>query len=78
MIISISLMLVDFRIGLVLFVFAWTLQSIGHFVEGKPPMFLRDPRFLVVGAAVFTQKLPGVWRQPEQEVGAATEEVTPT
>ena len=67
-IISIPLMLVDFRIGVALFVFAWTLQFVGHFVEGKPPTFLGDPRFLFVGAAVFTEKLRGVRRDDEEAV----------
>jgi hypothetical protein len=25
------------------------LQFVGHAVEGKPPEFLKDPRFLLVG-----------------------------
>lgn len=32
-----------------LFVAGWLLQFIGHAVEGKPPEFLRDWRFLLVG-----------------------------
>lgn len=32
-----------------LFVIGWALQSIGHWIERKPPDFLSDPRFLLVG-----------------------------
>ena len=32
-----------------LFVAGWILQFIGHAVEGKPPEFFRDWRFLFVG-----------------------------
>lgn len=32
-----------------LFVVGWSLQFIGHAVEGKPPEFFRDWRFLLVG-----------------------------
>ena len=37
---SLPLMLVNFRLGLALFGFAWVLQFIGHAIEGKPPTFL--------------------------------------
>jgi uncharacterized membrane protein YGL010W len=33
----------------VLFVLGWGLQFVGHAVEGKPPEFFRDWRFLFVG-----------------------------
>lgn len=36
---------------LVLFVFMWILQFIGHKIEGKKPSFLDDVRFLLVGPA---------------------------
>jgi uncharacterized membrane protein YGL010W len=32
-----------------LFVVGWLLQFVGHAIEGKPPEFLRDWRFLLVG-----------------------------
>ena len=31
-----------------LFVLGWVLQFVGHWFEGKPPEFMRDPRFLLV------------------------------
>src|SRR5262245_59318781 len=33
----------------VLFVTGWVFQFIGHWVEGKPPEFFKDWRFLFVG-----------------------------
>jgi uncharacterized membrane protein YGL010W len=38
------------RIGGALFVLGWILQFAGHMVEGQPPEFFRDWRFLLVGA----------------------------
>lgn len=32
-----------------LFVLGWVLQFIGHAIEGKPPEFFKDWRFLLVG-----------------------------
>lgn len=37
------------RYALALFVAGWILQFVGHWFEGKPPEFFRDPRFLFVG-----------------------------
>ncbi|HEY7169834.1 MAG TPA: DUF962 domain-containing protein [Vicinamibacterales bacterium] len=36
-------------IPLTLFVVGWVFQFIGHAVEGKPPEFFHDWRFLLVG-----------------------------
>lgn len=36
---------------LILFVFMWILQFVGHKIEGKKPSFLDDIRFLLVGPA---------------------------
>ena len=36
-------------VALLLFLVGWALQFAGHAVEGKPPEFLQDPRFLLVG-----------------------------
>ena len=33
----------------VMFSIGWALQFLGHWVEGKPPEFLKDWRFLFVG-----------------------------
>jgi uncharacterized membrane protein YGL010W len=37
------------QISLGLFVIGWILQFIGHYFEGKPPEFMKDWRFLLVG-----------------------------
>jgi len=46
-------------IALTLFVIGWALQFIGHYVEGKPPEFLRDWRFLFVGLRWWVAKMRG-------------------
>ncbi|MFY8147605.1 MAG: Mpo1-like protein [Prochlorococcaceae cyanobacterium] len=40
-----------------LFVFGWALQFLGHAVEGRPPEFLQDPRFLLVGVRWWWRKV---------------------
>ena len=45
--------------ALLLFVLGWLLQFIGHWVEGKPPAFFSDWRFLVTGLAWWLRKLRG-------------------
>ena len=42
-----------------LFVVGWIFQFIGHFVEGKPPEFFRDWRFLFVGLRWWYAKIRG-------------------
>jgi len=42
-----------------LFVIGWVLQFAGHAVEGKPPEFLKDPRFLLVGLRWWLAKVRG-------------------
>jgi uncharacterized membrane protein YGL010W len=37
------------KLPLVMFVIGWVLQFAGHAVEGKPPEFFKDWRFLFVG-----------------------------
>ena len=38
-------------LALIVFVFAWTLQFIGHKIEGKKPSFFKDIQFLLIGPA---------------------------
>ncbi|MBV1704027.1 MAG: DUF962 domain-containing protein [Hyphomicrobiales bacterium] len=45
--------------GLGLFVAGWALQFVGHAVEGKPPEFLKDWRFLFVGLSWWFEKMRG-------------------
>lgn len=42
-----------------LFVVGWVLQFIGHAVEGKPPEFFKDWRFLFVGLRWWMAKMAG-------------------
>ncbi len=42
-----------------LFVAGWALQFIGHAIEGKPPEFLSDWRFLFVGTRWWWKKVTG-------------------
>ncbi len=37
----------------------WALQFVGHWVEGKPPEFFRDWRFLFVGLRWWIAKIRG-------------------
>jgi uncharacterized membrane protein YGL010W len=45
--------------ALLLFVLGWVLQFIGHLLEGKPPAFFSDWRFLVTGLAWWLRKIRG-------------------
>lgn len=45
--------------ALILFVAGWALQFAGHAVEGKPPEFLTDWRFLLVGLRWWLAKMRG-------------------
>lgn len=42
-----------------LFVAGWILQFVGHAVEGKPPEFFHDWRFLFVGLRWWIAKISG-------------------
>lgn len=42
-----------------LFVAGWMLQFVGHAVEGKPPEFFSDWRFLFVGLRWWVAKVRG-------------------
>jgi uncharacterized membrane protein YGL010W len=46
-------------VALGLFLFGWLLQFIGHAFEGKPPEFLKDWRFLLVGSRWWAAKMRG-------------------
>ncbi|MEO5858816.1 MAG: Mpo1-like protein [Pyrinomonadaceae bacterium] len=43
-----------------LFVVGWILQFIGHYFEGKPPEFMKDWRFLLVGTRWWLKKVVGI------------------
>jgi uncharacterized membrane protein YGL010W len=42
-----------------LFVTGWIFQFVGHAVEGKPPEFFHDWRFLLVGVRWWVAKIRG-------------------
>ena len=44
---------------LTFFVIGWIFQFVGHAVEGKPPEFLHDWRFLLVGLRWWVAKVRG-------------------
>jgi uncharacterized membrane protein YGL010W len=44
---------------LALFIVGWAFQFVGHAVEGKPPEFFRDWRFLFVGLRWWFAKVRG-------------------
>jgi uncharacterized membrane protein YGL010W len=46
-------------IGVALFVLGWALQFLGHAIEGKPPEFFSDWRFLLVGSRWWFAKMRG-------------------
>ena len=58
-ILSLGVMIANWRLGLGLFVGGWILQLVGHVFEGKKPSFLSNPAFLVVGPVYFAKKLVG-------------------
>ena len=45
--------------ALALFAVGWVFQFIGHAVEGKPPEFFKDWRFLFVGVRWWLAKIAG-------------------
>jgi uncharacterized membrane protein YGL010W len=45
--------------GFSLFALGWALQFLGHAIEGKPPEFFHDWRFLLVGTRWWVAKLRG-------------------
>lgn len=47
------------KIPLWLFTAGWVCQVLGHIVEGKPPEFLKDWRFLLVGLRWWLRALRG-------------------
>ena len=45
--------------ALALFLVGWVLQFVGHAVEGQPPEFVKDWRFLFVGVRWWVAKMAG-------------------
>jgi 2-dehydropantoate 2-reductase len=57
--------------GAGLLVFGAALQLLGHAFEGNAPSFVRDPRFVLVGAAWYAQRVTG-WGRPARPVPPAS------
>lgn len=47
------------KVPAALFIVGWIFQFVGHAVEGKPPEFFKDPRFLFVGLRWWFAKVRG-------------------
>lgn len=47
------------KLAAALFVVGWIFQFVGHAVEGKPPEFFHDWRFLFVGVRWWMAKMRG-------------------
>ena len=45
--------------ALAVFIVGWVLQFIGHYIEGEPPEFFKDWRFLFVGLRWWLAKISG-------------------
>ena len=45
------------KVPTALFVVGWVLQFVGHAVEGEPPEFMKDWRFLFVGLRWWAKKV---------------------
>ena len=48
-----------YQLPVALFVVGWVLQFVGHAMERKPPEFLHDWRFLLVGLRWWLAKVSG-------------------
>ena len=46
-------------VAVAMFVVGWIFQFVGHAVEGKPPEFFKDWRFLFVGLRWWLAKMRG-------------------
>lgn len=59
-VISLPLFFWNWPWALGLFVGGWILQFIGHFIEGKPPAFFKNPTFLIIGPLWWVKKVLGL------------------
>lgn len=48
-VISLPFFFFNWRWALALFVVGWTLQFVGHAIEGNQPAFFKNPMYLLVG-----------------------------
>ncbi len=45
------------KVPTAMFIVGWILQFVGHAIEGEPPEFFRDWRFLFVGLRWWVEKM---------------------
>jgi uncharacterized membrane protein YGL010W len=48
-VVSLPLFFFNWRWALAIFVLGWTLQFVGHAIEGNQPAFFKNPFYLLVG-----------------------------
>jgi len=58
-VVSLPLFFFSWQWALGLFVVGWIFQFIGHFFEGNPPSFLKNPIFLLVGPIWIAKRFVG-------------------
>jgi uncharacterized membrane protein YGL010W len=64
-VVSLPMFVWDWKWALTLFVIGWIFQFIGHFFEGNPPSFFKNPVFLLIGPLWIVKRLIGfVTRKP--------------
>jgi uncharacterized membrane protein YGL010W len=70
-VVSLPLSFFNWRWALTLFVVGWTLQFLGHAIEGNQPAFFRNPVYLLIGP---------LWllRRAAIAIGLAKTDGTPT
>ena len=54
---SLPIAFINLPTAALLFIGGWALQFLGHWIEGKPPAFFSNPKFLFVGPLYFVAKL---------------------
>lgn len=59
---SIPIAFTSIPIAVGAFATGWTMQLVGHAIEGKRPSFTRDTRFMAVGAIWFVTTILGARR----------------
>lgn len=64
-ILSVLAVFFNWKVGVALFVLGWIFQFLGHFVEGKPPAFFKDPRYLIIGPYWWARKVLGLERSKD-------------
>lgn len=55
--ISLPLFFFHWRWALGLFIGGWILQFVGHAIEGRPPAFLKNPLYLIIGPYWLVKKI---------------------